>query len=384
MTTHAFKWNEPGSPGLLNVAGSLIAVLDYCLIAAGFTKVFSGTNKAAYRAGAGEERCFLRVDDTDPNFATINLYDWMTNVDTGTGQLPNTSLTFTTGTYSRYFVVAKMSSRYVSSTLTAPNYIPWSLYTDGKFFILRIQFSNPGALGDSQWGESVFNNAKSSYVGSGPAEGGGRSYIFGEYVPTGAGYRHSVIGGYVDDAATYGGTYGHGLTYNTPYLPGGAYGTEQFAHWADGTDSPSTDGYTQALAVNGHPSAPATPMICSCAYQCMSDFYGVFNNIGWLTTDVVRSGIQPLSRLLLVSPAPILTNTTPTGIYQAPLGYLPGVWVGPTGMSSPYAADARYFSGDVFSGDPASPLAGRTFEVKEQDGLGRKIFFIETSNTWGT
>ena len=83
---------DVGAPSLGNAAGSLIAILDYCLVGAlGWTKPFSGTNKAVYQMPPGSNGHFLRVDDTDGannSHARIVGYETMTSVDAGTGPFP--------------------------------------------------------------------------------------------------------------------------------------------------------------------------------------------------------------------------------------------------------------------------------------------------------
>lgn len=77
-------------------AGSLITALDLELVTnRGWTKEFSGTNKAAYRNSASAlARKYLRVvdDGTAPTAgareALIQGFDTMSDVDTGTGQFP--------------------------------------------------------------------------------------------------------------------------------------------------------------------------------------------------------------------------------------------------------------------------------------------------------
>lgn len=54
---------------------------------AGWEKVFSGTNKAVYRALSGT-RFYLRVDDTAAASARIVAYESMSDVDTGTNPFP--------------------------------------------------------------------------------------------------------------------------------------------------------------------------------------------------------------------------------------------------------------------------------------------------------
>ncbi|OHD21781.1 MAG: hypothetical protein A2Y38_12920 [Spirochaetes bacterium GWB1_59_5] len=89
------KWTDAGTPTLSRAASSLIGVLDYCLPQKGWTKVFSGTDKAVYRAGSGERKFFRVLNDGSFYYsgttyqychAKITAYDSMTDVDTGTGQ----------------------------------------------------------------------------------------------------------------------------------------------------------------------------------------------------------------------------------------------------------------------------------------------------------
>lgn len=52
----------------------------------GWAREFNGTNISVYRAPEGE-RAWLRVDDTLAQYSTINAYEDMTNIDTGTGMI---------------------------------------------------------------------------------------------------------------------------------------------------------------------------------------------------------------------------------------------------------------------------------------------------------
>lgn len=79
---------DAGAPVLNNAAGSLIALLDYVLVTGtGWSKVFSGVDKAVYRAPAGR-RFYFRVDDSAGATARIVGYEAMTDVDTGTNPFP--------------------------------------------------------------------------------------------------------------------------------------------------------------------------------------------------------------------------------------------------------------------------------------------------------
>lgn len=80
---------DAGAPALTGLAGSLIAVLDFCLVAgSGWTKPFSGTNLAVYQMPAGSTGRFLRVDDSSGTNARLRLYESMTDVNTGVGPCP--------------------------------------------------------------------------------------------------------------------------------------------------------------------------------------------------------------------------------------------------------------------------------------------------------
>lgn len=60
------------------------------IAAAGWTKEFSGTNKAVYRQPSFEStRAYLRVDDTATQTCTVFGYSTMGDLDTGTGRFPS-------------------------------------------------------------------------------------------------------------------------------------------------------------------------------------------------------------------------------------------------------------------------------------------------------
>lgn len=95
MTVRVYRSTDVGAPALNNSVGTLINVLDACLVTgygsqvgAGWTKEYSGTNKAAYKQGTGSNGFYLRVDDTTTPYASITGYESMTDVDTGTNPFP--------------------------------------------------------------------------------------------------------------------------------------------------------------------------------------------------------------------------------------------------------------------------------------------------------
>lgn len=92
MTVHYFNSEMTGMPGgLATTAGTLVAVLDHCLQAAGWTIAYSDTNRRAYRQGGAMER-YVWVDDTaTAATARFRVYDTMSGIDTGTVPTPSES-----------------------------------------------------------------------------------------------------------------------------------------------------------------------------------------------------------------------------------------------------------------------------------------------------
>lgn len=104
MTPIVYRSSDASAPALDGQVGSLIAVLDACLVngygaqsAAGWAKVYAGTNKAVYRAPVFSaspteaKRFYLRVQDdgsVDARTAVLHGYQTMSDVDTGTGRFP--------------------------------------------------------------------------------------------------------------------------------------------------------------------------------------------------------------------------------------------------------------------------------------------------------
>lgn len=125
MGVNYYTSEDAGAPALSGQVGALIALLDAVLVngygskaALGWTKAFSGTNKAAYRLDhATNSGRYLRVDDSNAQYAIVNAYDVMSDVDTGTGGFPATAT-------ARYW---RKSS---NSDATAR---PWAIYGDEAF-----------------------------------------------------------------------------------------------------------------------------------------------------------------------------------------------------------------------------------------------------------
>lgn len=95
MANTLYRSSDAGAPSLSNAAGSLLSVLDACLItgygskaAAGWSKPFSGTSTAVYKQGAAGRGMLLRVDDSLGSYARVIGFESMADADTGLGPFP--------------------------------------------------------------------------------------------------------------------------------------------------------------------------------------------------------------------------------------------------------------------------------------------------------
>lgn len=89
-TPSIVRWDDASAPQLTTVASSLIAVLDFALLNHGWTKEFSATNIAVYRAPLGNRKYYRVLDDNSAVYnglysATVTAYDTMTDASTGSG-----------------------------------------------------------------------------------------------------------------------------------------------------------------------------------------------------------------------------------------------------------------------------------------------------------
>lgn len=153
-----YKSTDQDAPVLTGQADSLIALLDACLVngygsganekaAAGWSKAFTGTNKAAYRAGAAARaRFFVRVENTNQN-GLLTTWETMSSVDDGSGRVPLAS-----GQANSYILVAASAS--ADST---PR--PWVIIADSRTAILLIKHGGQSSHGThytSAWTPSIF------------------------------------------------------------------------------------------------------------------------------------------------------------------------------------------------------------------------------------
>lgn len=114
----------------------------------GFSKVFSGTNKAAYRADdVASTRLYLRVDDaTDAQWAYLRGYESMSDVDTGTGLFPSSG------------EVYAYKSSFANATAQA-----WTLIGDSRSFYLFEQSDGTNWPGSVFFGDLVNYKSGDAY-----------------------------------------------------------------------------------------------------------------------------------------------------------------------------------------------------------------------------
>lgn len=138
-TTRIYKSTDSGAPVLTGQAGSLLNLLDKCLVdgygsktAAGWTRSYTGTNKTSYRnsIAAGGTGMHLRVLDDGSGTggareALCRAYLTMSDIDTGTIETPT---------------AAQVSTSIVwrKSNTTDSTARPWLLIADELTFYLCI------------------------------------------------------------------------------------------------------------------------------------------------------------------------------------------------------------------------------------------------------
>ena len=137
MSWNYYRSTDASAPTLTGTTGSLISLLDACLVtgygakpAAGWTKAYTGTNLAAYRMGSGLTQYYLRVDDNAPGAggareARLIGYETMSDVNTGTLPFPSTG--------QQYF----RKSATLDGTAR-----PWFLVADDRTFIMTQSFDS--------------------------------------------------------------------------------------------------------------------------------------------------------------------------------------------------------------------------------------------------
>lgn len=150
-----YRSTDVGAPVLDGQPGSLIGVLDACLVngygarpAAGWSKAFSGVNKAAYRMGGGA-RLYLRVDDSTYGYmGTTSGYIGMSDVDTGTYPF-----------YSSGGIAGSPAGHLHKSSAANTTPRSWTLFADARTAYAFVNTGNTTAYGVlTPWGFGEFDS----------------------------------------------------------------------------------------------------------------------------------------------------------------------------------------------------------------------------------
>lgn len=144
-STNTVTFAAPGVPD-----GAATGSITAKLAPAGWEKVFSGTNVAAYRSLDPEStRMFLRVDDSSPTNARVVGYESMSDVNTGVGPFPTAAQISGGGWWPK--------ANGANATARA-----WTLVSDSRGFILHMHTAsnNFGASG-CVWDFGDFESLKS-------------------------------------------------------------------------------------------------------------------------------------------------------------------------------------------------------------------------------
>jgi len=104
---------------------------------AGWTKPYTGTNKAAFRMGAGSQ-AYLRIDDSPAQFPRVVGYSSMTDVDTGSNPFPNAAQ-FSGGLY------------WCRSSANDANAREWMVIANDRFLHLWINTNGINTAGNYQF-----------------------------------------------------------------------------------------------------------------------------------------------------------------------------------------------------------------------------------------
>ena len=188
-TVEVRRYDDTSAPTIDGQNGSLITALDAILVngygsesALGWTKSYSGTNKAVYRGDTTNGTGFyIRIDDGNATTtrAEIRGYETMTGVDTGSNAFPTTDTMYIT------------KSNSADSTAR-----PWMVYGDdyGVWLLIYIGSTSTGGSSDRAavyfFGDFVTKDPDDSYncVVSGHSDGSTYPYFFSDRYITDAPY----------------------------------------------------------------------------------------------------------------------------------------------------------------------------------------------------
>jgi len=145
MAVTLYLSTDASAPTLSGTVGSLVSLLDACLVngygsksAAGWTIAYTATNKRDYKQGTGSNGYYLDVDDSGPGAgaareARLRGYETMSALATGTLPFPTTAQSSTFGVVCRKSTTADSTAR------------PWYLIADATCFYLFVDTGDVAA-----------------------------------------------------------------------------------------------------------------------------------------------------------------------------------------------------------------------------------------------
>lgn len=140
--------------------GTDAGTVTFKIAPAGWEKVYSKTNVAAYRSLSPEAtKMFLRVDDTNPQFVRVVGYETMSDVDTGTRAFPSAAQQAGGGYWAK-------------SDVTSAAAVAWILASDGRFFFDAVA---PGSYRGMTY-QNCFLRGFGDFIPKNPA---GDAYLCG-------------------------------------------------------------------------------------------------------------------------------------------------------------------------------------------------------------
>lgn len=338
MPVSQFKYysaSDAGAPVLAGTVGSLLAVLNGCLVtgygtrvAAGWTKPIADSgNCGHFLQGAGSSGHYLYINDNGPNVTSTYKEAWITGwkamsaitapVGVGNGQFPNPGQMLTTG----HLVLLKSDAASSSSR-------DWFMYADASTFYL---FTRP-LVNDTR---ITFAHFGDFYSLAGSADEG-RCMINGRTIE--------------NNSSTFA---------NTPY---------------DTTDQQTSGGYTSV----GYSGTQNKSQWASGSAGAALGSVGVKFSSAWSNWYIGTYNYEitfPLAGLM-ATPNPVdgAFYIAPVRIHDMPgpdiRGRLRGVWA--TGH-----LPGSFHEGQIITG--ANDTAGKTFRVVKT--IGGSVLLIETSNT---
>lgn len=188
---------------------------------AGWAKVFTGTNLAAYQSANPASRLpFLRVDDTGTLNARVVGYESMTDINTGTGPTPT--------------AVQMSGGLYWPKANTATGTRAWALIGDDKSFYLWIapNISYPLAGFTGFFGDILANRTNDAYAwaitGAASDAASLSAANMSQFAASGAGNPTNVLGSYSPRPVSGLGSaqlihrHAPSAMYNNPYTSGSA------------------------------------------------------------------------------------------------------------------------------------------------------------------